>query len=129
MNLIEQLAERRIREAMERGDFEHIEGMGKPLSLDDDDLFVPPELRMAFKVMKNAGLLPPEVMAWREIRSLAQLIACTDDDAQRAESNRRLQYLLMQLDARPSSRILAHEARYRQAVSRRLLERKDPADS
>ncbi len=120
MGLIEMLAERRIQQAMREGAFDHLEGAGRPLKLEDDDPFVPPELRMAFKVMKNAGLLPPEVLARKEIHSLRELIACTDDEAEAELANRRLQYLLMQLDARGSGRILAEEARYRRALGRRM---------
>lgn len=54
------VVERAIREAQERGEFDNLEGEGKPLRWDDER--VPPEQRMANKVLKNAGYAP----AWIE---------------------------------------------------------------
>ncbi|WP_415752763.1 DnaJ family domain-containing protein, partial [Paenibacillus forsythiae] len=51
------LAEQRIEEAMRKGEFRNLPGHGKPLEL-EDMTGVPEELRMSFKIMKNAGLLP-----------------------------------------------------------------------
>jgi len=51
------VAEERILDAIYRGDFDNLRGAGKPLEL-DDDLLVPPELRVANRVLKNAGLVP-----------------------------------------------------------------------
>ncbi|HEY7527996.1 MAG TPA: DnaJ family domain-containing protein, partial [Candidatus Deferrimicrobiaceae bacterium] len=60
------LAESKIREAMERGEFDRLPGAGKPLSLDDDSM-VPHELRVAYRILKNAGCLPPELELRKEI--------------------------------------------------------------
>jgi len=50
------VAEQRIREAMERGEFENLPSRGRPLDL-DEDANVPEELRMAYKLLKNGGYL------------------------------------------------------------------------
>lgn len=50
------VAEERIRAAAERGDFNNLPGAGKPLDL-DADANVPPELRMAYTLLKNGGYL------------------------------------------------------------------------
>jgi hypothetical protein len=43
------------------------------------------ELRMGMKVLKDAGVLPPEVLAMREAAELeSQLAACTDPTQRRA---------------------------------------------
>jgi hypothetical protein len=55
------IAERKIREAMEEGAFDRLQGAGKPLDLTEDP-FVPPSLRMAHRLLKNNGLAP----AWME---------------------------------------------------------------
>jgi hypothetical protein len=55
MDLLDQLAE-----AVARGDFEALPGAGRPLELDDDAL-VPEELRVAYRILKNAGYVPEEV--------------------------------------------------------------------
>lgn len=63
------LIERRIDEARRRGAFDDLPGSGRPLELDDDRL-VPGELRVAWRILKNAGFLPPEVEALRDIDAL-----------------------------------------------------------
>ncbi|MGI9335668.1 MAG: DnaJ family domain-containing protein [Gammaproteobacteria bacterium] len=63
--------ERRIREAQASGEFDDLPGAGRPLELDDAAL-VPAELRMAYRLLKNAGYVPEEVMLRREIASLEQ---------------------------------------------------------
>lgn len=74
------LAEQKIQEAMKNGEFDNLPGKGRPLNL-DDLRNVPPELRMEYKVLKNAGLLPEEMDIRKEITLLEKLLAeCHDDD-------------------------------------------------
>ncbi len=58
----ERIAEERIKETQGKGAFDNLPGRGKPLD-PDDGANVPEELRMAWRVLKNAGCLPPE--SWR----------------------------------------------------------------
>jgi hypothetical protein len=67
------LAESKIREAIDRGDFDNLPGYGHSLELEDLS-HVPPELRMAYKVLKNNGFVPEEMELQKEIRSLDELI-------------------------------------------------------
>ena len=62
------IAERKIREAMEEGAFDHLEGMGKPLNLDENP-FEDPSSRMAHRLLKNNGLAPAWVQEAREIEA------------------------------------------------------------
>ena len=56
MEATQYIAEQRILEAYENGAFEHLEGFGSPV--DNTHYFsVPPEYRMAFHILENAGLL------------------------------------------------------------------------
>lgn len=55
--IFDKLAEERIREAIDRGDFDDLPGKGKPLDL-EDDRHLPDDLRLAYKILKNAGCLP-----------------------------------------------------------------------
>ncbi|HUL67996.1 MAG TPA: DUF1992 domain-containing protein [Burkholderiaceae bacterium] len=95
------LVEQRIAEAITRGEFDHLPGAGKPLQLDDDPL-VPEEERVALRIMKNAGCVPPEVERFAELeRLLATLDGEADgkvDPAERARAARRLRALAMQLE-------------------------------
>jgi len=63
------IAEQRIREAAARGDLDNLPGAGRPLVL-DDDLLVPDEARIACRILKNAGLVPLELIERKEIASL-----------------------------------------------------------
>ena len=60
MWLLDQWAERHIAEAQAKGEFDNLAGSGEPLILDDDS-HVPPELRAGYRLLKNAGCLPPEL--------------------------------------------------------------------
>lgn len=71
-SVIQSIAERRIEESMAKGDFDDLPGRGKPLELEDDS-HVPPELRMAYKVLRNAGCVPPELAERKEISNLGTL--------------------------------------------------------
>jgi len=95
--IFEKIAEERIRLAMEEGVFDDLPGAGKPLSLDDDRM-VPEELRMAARVLKNAGCVPPEVELHREIVSLRSLISSLDDDAERIRKIRELNFKILRFN-------------------------------
>jgi hypothetical protein len=70
--MLEFIAERRIAEAVSRGELENLPGEGRPLELDDDAL-VPEDLRLAYRILKNAGFVPPEVQTLNEIAQLERL--------------------------------------------------------
>ncbi len=63
MLALELIAERKIAEAVERGDFDDLPGRGRPLAIEEDPL-VPEDLRMAYRILKNAGYVPAEVEGW-----------------------------------------------------------------
>lgn len=60
MWLLDQWAERHIRDAQNKGDFDDLPGSGEPLVLEDDS-HIAPELRAGYRLLKNAGCLPPEL--------------------------------------------------------------------
>jgi hypothetical protein len=94
MGLIETIAENRIRAAQDEGLFSNLPGAGKPLNL-DDDRGVPEDLRLTFKILKNAGCLPVEMELNREIYNLRQLLQTAIDERSRKELRRELNYLLL----------------------------------
>jgi len=82
------IAERKIQEAMERGEFDNNPLAGKPLPPDGLDN-VAPELRIALKILKNAGVVPEEIALRREIANIQTLLAaCTQDDERAALQTR-----------------------------------------
>jgi hypothetical protein len=97
MDIRATIAERKISEAMARGDFDDLPGRGKPLALEDELAGVPAELRMAYKILKNAGFVPPEVELRREIISLRQLVDSLDNDEERREKRQELDVKILKL--------------------------------
>ena len=103
MLAFETIAEQRISEALARGDFEGLPGAGQPLDL-EEDLLVPEDLRMAYRILKNAGYVPPEVHTLNEIGALERLVQSLGEGEQRDIASRKLRLLSMQLgEARGSS--------------------------
>jgi len=82
MDILAKIAEQRIREAMERGEFDHLPLHGQPLKL-DDLTSVPEHLRMGYKILKNAGVLPEEMQLKKEIVSLKTLLDVCHDEAEK----------------------------------------------
>ena len=97
MDIFASIAERRIQEAMERGEFDNLPGRGKPLVLEDLS-GVPEELRMAYKVLKNAGCVPLEVELSNEVESLRRLVLDLDEGEEKKGRVRELNFKLMKLE-------------------------------
>jgi hypothetical protein len=98
MGLLDSVVEQRIAQAIAAGAFENLPGAGKPLDLDDDRM-VPEDLRVAYRILKNAGFIPPEVEQRREIADLAVLLRHATDDAVRRRAAARLALLAVKLEA------------------------------
>ena len=99
--LLDELAEARIEEAIAAGAFDDLPGAGRPLEL-DEDRFVPEELRAAYRVLKRAGFVPPEVEARKEISSLVTLIGTLDEGPERRHALAKLAFIQARLDVRGS---------------------------
>lgn len=105
MEAMRLVAERKIREAIEEGQFDNLEGRGKPLRL-DDDAGIPEDLRLAYKILKNAGCLPPELELKREIVKLEEMLAGLEDEQEKYLQLKRLNWAITKLNvlrARPVS--------------------------
>lgn len=75
--------EQRISEAIEAGEFDNLEGAGKPLDL-DDYFAAPEEFRMGYSVLKSAKIVPEEVDRLKEISELKEKLGiCTDENQKR----------------------------------------------
>lgn len=93
--MMEEIAEQRIQEALRRGDLDDLPGRGRRLELDDDSM-VPPALRPAYRILRNAGFVPPELATRREIRVLEDLLAAVrPEDAESAETARARKRLML----------------------------------
>jgi hypothetical protein len=84
------LIENKIREAIEKGEFDNLPGKGKPLDL-TEYFNTPGELRLGYAMLRSAGHVPVEVELRREIEALeARLATCADEQqcqALRSEIN------------------------------------------
>jgi len=97
MWLLDQWAERHIRDAQRNGELDNLAGSGEPLALDDDS-HIPSELRAGFRLLKNAGCLPPELEQRREAVELADLLkGIRADDPRYTELRRRLSLIELKL--------------------------------
>jgi hypothetical protein len=126
MDFFAKLAENRIKEAIEAGEFDNLRGRGQPLDLNDDS-HIPPELRMAYKILKNADCLPPELTLRQEVVQLQDLVAAMPDEAEKLKQMRRLNFLMMKLDMmRPvSAQLMEHEL-YTPKILERLESKNHP---
>jgi hypothetical protein len=97
MEWLERIAEEKIREAMERGDFENLELAGKPLRLDANGL-VPDDLRLSYKILKDAGFLPPEMELRKEIVTLKALLDEVSDGDEGVALARRINAKILKLN-------------------------------
>ncbi len=100
--MFEQIVEERILEAQRRGDFDGLPGAGKPLPADLDDA-VPEELRLAYRVLKNAGCSPPQLGVRKELLRLNGLLAGATDAQAAARIGRRMSLLAARLGLRPDT--------------------------
>lgn len=97
MSFIERIAERRIREAIERGELDDLPLAGKPLTLESNPL-VPEDLRLAYKLLKDAGFLPPEMELRKEIVTLRELLDSVEEDDERIRIARRINDKVLRLN-------------------------------
>ncbi|UQY44530.1 DUF1992 domain-containing protein [Mixta hanseatica] len=120
MWLIDQLAEQHIRDAQQKGELEGLPGEGAPLVLDDDS-HVPPELRAGYRLLKNAGYLPPELEMRREALELNDLLKeLHPEDKTHSETLKRLRLLEIKLrQAGMNTDFLSGQ--YRDAIAQRLV--------
>jgi hypothetical protein len=123
MDWITFVAEQRISQAIEKGELKSTGWENKPLKLDDDHM-VPADLKLAYKMMKNAGYLPPELETRKEISRLEQLISKTEDEHQRVQQMRKLSVLLMKVDATRTTpvNIACDDEYYRKIVERTTVQ-------
>lgn len=125
MDSLSLIAEQKIAQAMQERDFNSPKWKNKPLPL-DEDRFVPDDLKMAYKILKMSGYLPPEVEERKEVKKLEDLIASTEDEHERLKQMKKLNVLLMKMDAKRESpvNISSQQDYYRKVVERITLHSK-----
>jgi hypothetical protein len=73
-----------------------------------------------------SGYLPPEIEDRKEVKKLEDLIACTEDEHERLKQMKKLNVLLMKMDAKRESpvNINSQQDYYRKVVERITLRSK-----
>ena len=119
INAIRLIAERKISEAIQKGQLDIEEWRNRPLPMTNDSL-VPEELRMAHKILKNAGYLPPEIEIKKEIQQIEDLLVNCDDEYVKVKQLKKLNYLVMKLNTMKGDavNIESQKEYFRQVVER-----------
>ena len=94
-SVIQLVAERRIEEAQSQGVFDNLPGAGKPLKIEDLS-HVPEDMRMAYKILRNAGCLPPELEERKELNRLVDLLEKCEDEQERVRQMQKLRFMILQ---------------------------------
>ena len=97
--MFDKLVEQKIREAQEAGEFDRLEGAGRPVNL-EAYFATPEELRAGYAVLRNAGVLPEEAAVLKELNGLAARLEDCRDEAERerlrrAAADLKLKYALL----------------------------------
>jgi hypothetical protein len=127
LEVIRLIAERKISEAIQKGLLDTRKWRNKPLPMTNDNL-VPEELRMAHKILKNAGYLPPEIEAKKEIQQIEDLLASCEDERTRVKQIKKLNYLVLKMNIMKGNTITieSQEDYYRKIVERVSVKKNKP---
>jgi hypothetical protein len=87
---LDRIVESKIKEAMERGEFDNLSGKGKPLDL-TAYFDMPEDVRMAYSVLQNAGMLPREVVLLKEIAELKQIESALAEEKKRLDVHKQIE--------------------------------------
>jgi hypothetical protein len=92
--LFDKLVEQKIREAQRAGEFDRLEGAGRPINL-DAYFSTPEDLRAGYAVLKNAGVLPEEAQLRGDINGLKERLNACEDPHERERLTRSLSELTL----------------------------------
>ena len=81
---LEIIARERIDRAVDRGEFRGLPGEGKPIDFSEEAL-VPKDQRMAYRVLKNAGMVPQGLRTRMQIQTLELRLQTVECEHTRAE--------------------------------------------
>ncbi len=93
----EKIVEERILRAQKKGEFENLPGSGKPIA--EDNHYIREELRLAYKILKTADCIPPEIELKKEIKKTEDLLAGMQDTSEKYHILKKLNFLIMKLNS------------------------------
>ena len=117
---LEKIIEQKIQEAQMRGEFDNLPGRGAPVVIEDDS-HVPEDLRLAYKILKNANCVPPEIELKKEIRRMEDMLENMTDEKEKYRQIKKINFKIMQLNMmRKTSPLLEDTEIYYKKVVERL---------
>ena len=93
----QKIVEQLLKEAEERGEFRDLPGKGKPLCLEDESN-IPEDLRLAYKILKRADCLPPELELRKEIRQMEDLLDSIPEEKEKYKMIKKINYKILKLN-------------------------------
>ncbi|SHF39651.1 protein of unknown function [Heyndrickxia coagulans DSM 1 = ATCC 7050] len=119
------MTEEKIRRAYEEGQFENLPGYGKPLPKDPLS-GVPEDLRMAYRILQNAGFSPEEANLKKELLSIEDLIKQSENEMEKEGLQKKLSEKLLAYNQMLSKkRIKTNSAmfkNYQDKIEKRLFD-------
>lgn len=97
MDAFAKIAEQRIKDAIDNGEFANLRGSGKPLVFEDES-WIPEDLRLAYRILRNNGFIPPELELRNDVINLQRLIQTIDDDKERVRKQRELNFKMTKFE-------------------------------
>lgn len=113
------LVEQRIQAAQRNGEFEDLQGSGKPIEF-ADDCRIPEDLRMAYKMLKNADYAPPEIEIKKQILTTEDLLDGMPEGREKYKAIKKLNYLIMKMNCLRRTPINMEEPQYSGQIIDRL---------
>jgi hypothetical protein len=105
LQLLDDHIGRALRRSEASGELQSAPSWGKPLDFGDGYAETPPELRMGYKILKDAGVLPPEVETMRALAALRRELDAAASDGE------------VELDAAASDGEVERERRLRARIA------------
>lgn len=100
LRLLEDDIGRKLQQSHANGELRSAPSYGKPLNLGDGYEQTPEELRMGMKILKDAGVVPPEVELMQQIEAASVALASISDEVTANEARARLSFMRQQLALR-----------------------------
>jgi len=100
LKLLEDHIGRSLAESEASGELRTARSWGRPLDLGDGYEQTPVELRMGYKILKDAGIVPPEVELMREIEGLGVKLRVLAEGDEAAALRQRIADKRLQLSLR-----------------------------
>ena len=113
------LVEQRIQAAQRNGEFEDLQGSGKPIEFADDSR-IPEDLRLAYKMLKNADYAPPEIEIKKQILKTEDLLDGLPEGRDKYKAIKKLNYLVMKLNCLRRTPVDLEEPQYSGQIIDRL---------